>query len=570
MLTELSIDHFAIIDHLALRFAPGFTVLTGETGAGKSIIIDALHAVLGARVGADVVQEGTRLASIEAIFDVPLPPEPLLALFSEYGIEEDEPLILRREISVSGRSTARLNGRAVPLSVLAAIGAYLVDIHGQTEHLSVLRRDRQLDVLDHFGGTMQLRAEFAAALRRYTDAQRTLEDLRTGQREIEQRLDLLRFQTGEIEAAALRPEEEADLDAERHLLSNAERLTALAAGAYHELAGDTGSVVERAGLASTTVTDLAQIDSALRDIAERLQSAAYEIEDIAQEVRRYRDAVEFDPQRLDAIEERIDLLTRLKRKYGPTIADVIAFGARARAELNDVEHYDDRIRDLTEEVEERAGEVGQLALRLSARRATAAENLTKLMAEALQGLALKGTAFRADVSHRTDAAGLRLPGLDERVVPNLTGIDSVTFLVSFNPGEPLRPLERVASGGESSRFLLALKSVLAGADGIPTLIFDEVDTGVGGRGGIVVGERLRLLSTSHQVISITHLPQVAALADAHLTVTKHVVHDRTVVQVHELDSPERVTELAEMMSGTGSDTARRTAAELLDAAQRMP
>lgn len=569
MLAELSIDNFAIIDHLLLRFYPGFTVLTGETGAGKSIIIDALQAALGARTASDVVRGDARFAAVEAVFEVPPvgSDSALDALLEEYGIEDEGCLILRREISSSGRSTARINGRAVPLSALGALGSLLVDIHGQSDHLSILRRDRQLDVLDRYGGLLALRQRAAETVQEYGRLRRELDTLAGGQREAEQRLDLLRFQVDEIEAARLRPDEEDELHAEKNLLVNAERLTHLSTETYEALQGDAGAA-DAVRRAATSMRELAGIDRSLTPLAERLETAQYELEDLAQEARQYRDGVEYDPKRLDEIEDRLDVVNRLRRKYGETISEVLAFGERVRAEMEDIENFDERLADLAAKVEEVEAQAGTLVEELSQARQKTAGGLGEAMREALQGLGLKDTSFETEVTQSESQDGIPVPESGNRYAYSLSGIDTVGFLVSFNPGEPLRPLERVASGGETSRFLLALKSVLAEADRTPTLIFDEVDVGVGGRRGMDVGERMRNLSRSHQVISVTHLPQIAALADQHLTTVKSVAGGRTSVEVRTLETPERIVEIAEMMSGTGTEAARRNAQELLEAAQR--
>jgi DNA repair protein RecN (Recombination protein N) len=566
MLSELSIENVAIIPRLHLRFAPGLTVLTGETGAGKSIIIDALQAALGARVPPDVVRAGARLAAIEAVFD---PPQltALTAILEESGIETDDCLILRREINAGGRGTARVNGRAVPLAVLQAVGSLLVDIHGQSDHLAILRRDRQLDALDRFGDLLDLRGAVGDAVRAYNEARRRHAELVAGRREAEQRLDLLRFQVNEIESAALAPGEDELLAADRTRLANAERLAQLAGEAYAQLQGEQISALDRIGDALSSTRELRTIDPGLESVDERLQAAQYEIDDIAQELRRYRDGVEFDPARLNAIEERRDLIARLRRKYGATIEEILAFGEQARASLADVENLDERIAEAEFRLADAAARAGELAGDLTAARRTAAERLTAAMRDALQGLGLRSTTFTVELSRREDANGLQIPGHEKRFASGPTGIDAAAFYVSFNPGEPPRPLEKVASGGETSRFLLALKSVLAGADDTPTLIFDEVDVGVGARSGAVVGERLRQLAQSHQVISISHLPQIAALADQHLTVAKTVDDGRTSVAVVSLEGADRVAEIAEMMSGTSSEAARRNAEELLAAAQ---
>lgn len=566
MLSQLKVDDFAIIDHLLMRFEPGFTVLTGETGAGKSIIIDALQAALGARIGAGSVRSGAGFSSVEAVFDLPerADESDLAVRLDEYDIEYEPQLILRREVTSSGRSTSRINGRAVPLSVLAAVGGELVDIHGQSDHLSVLRRDRQLHALDLYGDLLDQRTGVGQAVREYAQARADLDALVVGRREAERRLDLLRFQVNEIESADLQPDEELLLTAERSRLANAERLQVLARTAHDALSDQT---LEALAASLAAVNELGSIDPALTALQERLQSASYELDDLAQEIRRYGDNVESDPERLTAIEERLDLITRLKRKYGATLEDVIQFGAEVRTEMEEVENLDERIADAEVRVAESERRAGTLAEALSNSRCAAAERFTTAMATALQGLGLKNTGFEAEVGQATSEGGLLLPARGERLAYGITGVDTVVFLVSFNPGEPLRPLDKVASGGETSRFLLALKSVLADADRTPTLIFDEVDVGIGGRHGTVVGERLRTLALGHQVLSITHLPQVAAQGDQHLSVSKIVREGRTTVQVRSLDAANRVVEIAEMMSGTGTETARRNAAELLAAAR---
>jgi DNA repair protein RecN (Recombination protein N) len=567
MLSELSIENFAIIDRLVLPFEAGFSVLTGETGAGKSIIIDALQAALGARIPGDVVRGDARSATVEAVFQWPqAEADGLMTLLDQYGIEPDECIILRRDVGATGRSTGRLNGRAVPVSVLSAAGSLLVDIHGQSDHLSILRRDRQLEVLDRYGSLMPLRSDVAEAIKRFGRARRALDELTTGRREAEQRLDLLRFQVQEIESAQLRDSEEEELEAERHLLSNAERLTHLSANGYEALQGDSASVLEGLAQSTRSVQELASIDPNLSQLSERLQAAQYELEDIAQDLRRYRDAVDYDPKRLNSIEERLELLARLKRKYGASVSEILDFGARARREMEDVEQFDSRFECLTAEAAEAERSAGELAQALSNRRTATAKRLAGEVRDALQDLGLKGSEFEVDVSRAISPDGLQLPGQDSRVVYTQTGVDSVTFMVSFNPGEPIRPLDRVASGGETSRFLLALKSVLAEADHTPTLIFDEVDVGIGGRSAIHVGERMRQLAQAHQVISITHLPQIAALADQHVTVAKKTVSGRVTVGVRTVEGADRISEIAEMMSGTGTEAARRNAEELLQAA----
>lgn len=567
MLSELSIEDFAIIDRLRVRFETGFTVLTGETGAGKSIIIDALQAALGARVSSDVVRSDARMAVVEAVFDAAeLEDGELRTLLAENGIEEDDTLILRREISASGRGTARVNGRAVPLSLMAAAGARLVDIHGQSDHLSVLRRDTQRQLLDEYGGLIGLSEQVSVAAVDFRRMLVELEEMRAGQRAAEQQLDLLRFQSAEIVAAGLREGEEEELAAERNRLANAARLGELAESAYESLGGEAGAS-EALGHGCRALADLVDIDDRVVGLAEQLQAASYEVDDVAESIRRYRDEVEFDPQRLTDVEERLDLLMRLKRKYGATVEEVIAFGDEVKRGIEDIENWDERVAALKVRLDQAGARAGRLVWELSLGRRAAAERLGDAMSAALQGLGLGRAEFTVSVGQEESEDGLEVQTEGRRFAYGPSGIDEVRFLVSFNPGEPLRPLERVASGGETARFLLALKSVLAGADRTPTLVFDEVDVGVGGRHGMVVAERLRTLARSHQVLAITHLPQVAALAEHHLTVGKAVEAGRTTVAAQELATSERVQEIAHMMAGTASETARRSAEELLEAAR---
>jgi DNA repair protein RecN (Recombination protein N) len=568
MLVELSIENFAIVDRLLVRFEPGFTVITGETGAGKSIIVDALQAALGGRVRGDLVRTGAPSATVEAVFELSDDRgEPdLHSVLQEYGFSVDEPLILRREISASGRASARVNGRVMPVSGMAALGQFLVDIHGQSDHLSLLRPDRQLDLLDRYGRLVTRRSDVSAAITEYERAKSRLASLESSRRELEQRLDLLRFQAGEIDAARLQPSEDEALRQERSLLVNAERLALLAAQAHDSLDGEQASAGNALATALQQVRELATIDPASDAMSARLESACIELQDVAQELRQYLETVERDPSRLAEIDERLDLIHRLQRKYGPTVDDVLAFGARVNTELQEIESFDDRVdeaRLLAAHAEDRAG---SLASDLSEGRGEAAGRLSTSMHEALRGLGLMRTEFRAVTSQTEDEHGLQVPGKSQRFKAWRSGIDTVSFLVSFNPGEDLRPIERVASGGETSRFLLALKSVLADADPIPTLVFDEADVGVGGRHGTVVGERLRELSIHRQVLSITHLAQVAALADHHLTVQKEVVGDRSTALVSPVEDHDRVREIAEMISGTETDVALQNARELLERA----
>ncbi|MGH2448347.1 MAG: DNA repair protein RecN [Chloroflexota bacterium] len=564
MLTELTIDNFAIIGHLQVRVEEGFTVVTGETGAGKSILVDALQAVLGGRTSSDAIRAGASNGAIEAIFELP-DGFPERELLSQQGIEHDGTLILRRDFGASGRSTARINGRAIPLATLASLGAGLVDIHGQSNHLSMLKRDAQLDALDRYGDLLESRERTANALRAFSRGRDELRRLREGRREAEQRLDLLRFQHAEIQGAALSAAEDEELLAERSLLLSVEKRSLLATQAIDELGREVGGAVEAVYRAATAAAELAAIDPDQSQLAERVEGAHLELEDMLQDLRRYQDTIQIDPGRLEAVEERLDHIARLKRKYGATLSEVIDFGEEVARELEVLGNPEERLDVLAGEVERQAQEAGQLLAQLSAARRDAARQMEMAMGHALQGLGLRHTAFEIDIQQMDAEHGIELPD-GRRVAFTNSGADHVTFLVSFNPGEPPRPLDKVASGGETSRFMLALRSVLARVDRVPTLIFDEVDVGVGGRDGGVVGERLRGLSADHQVISISHLAQVAVQAGHHLHVSKEIIEERTDVQARYLDERERISEMAKMMSGTETEAARRIARELYETA----
>ncbi|GAC1430344.1 MAG: DNA repair protein RecN [Chloroflexota bacterium] len=589
MIEELTIRDFAIIDRLTIHFGSGFNVLTGETGAGKSIIIDAVGALLGGRVGSDVVRTGAPAARVEGIFT--LDPEQMAndafaAVLQEYGLREgegaDEALILTREINASGRTTARVNGRAVPVTVLAQIGSALVDIHGQSEHLSLLRTAQHLEMLDRFSGTLPLREQVAALVTDLKSVLGDVERLQQSRRDAERRLDLLNFQVDEISSASLVSGEEDDLAAERQVLGNAGKLADLAAAARDILAEATDrgerSVLDSLGTATRTLSELARLDPAQQALVEAINEAYFAIEELGRNLTCYAANIEADPARLAEIEDRLDQIHKLQRKYGSTVAEVIAFGEEAARERDELIHAEDRLAALQDEAAALRARIGTLAGELSARRFAGAGRLVAGLEKQLADLNMGRARFAVAITHVADPEGVPATATattgeaeegtwayDER------GIDRVEFLISPNPGEDLKPLARIASGGEMARLMLALKTMLSTVDRTGTLIFDEVDTGVGGRGGGVVGEKLRYLAEDHQVLCITHLPQVAALGNDHFRIVKEVVDRRTRTDVHLLSEDERVEELAQMLGGLPPTPAARQAAhELLarGAAQR--
>jgi DNA repair protein RecN (Recombination protein N) len=572
MLLELEIRDFAIIDRLSLTLRPGLNVLTGETGAGKSIIIDALGAVLGDRTGADVVRTGASRSTVDATFDISQMSRrsELAAAMDELGIEAEEgTLILSREIAAAGRNNARVNGRAVTAGALQRLGRLLVDIHGQSEHLSLLRPEQHLLLVDQYAGTTKAREEFSGLVTRIRALRTQIELIERGSRDRAQRVDLLEFQVGEIYAAELRIGEEEELINERRVLSSAERLATEASEAFVLLnGGDVEEILpalQAAKKASHLIEGLATIDESLESLSARLNEQVFLLEDLAAEIRIYRDEIEADPLRLELVEERLDLLQKLKRKYGETIADVIAYGAHAQQELESLtggEGSVDAIRSRLDALEEVAGSAAQ---RLSKSRADASVRMAKDIERAIAELDMGHAKMEVRVSQRDDPDGLRLTPNRAPVAFDSTGADHVEFLLAPNLGEQLKPLARVASGGEMARLMLAIKSTLSDADSTPTLVFDEVDTGVGGRSGKIVGEKLWDLTHAHQVLVITHLSQIAAYGDAHYQITKRDKAGLTVSSVHEISGPERIEELAEMLSGKPpTPTSRRNAEELLE------
>lgn len=578
MLTELAIQNFAIIESAHIEFGPRLNALTGETGAGKSILIDALGAVLGDRVSAEMVRTGARTATIDAHFSILGEGEhpDLARILDELEIEpEGNELILSREIQSGGRSVARINGRPTTASILTQVGSALVDVHGQSDHLSLLRASAQLELLDSYAHATGLREEFAAKYRELRNVRTALADARSGARDRMQRLDLLRYQMEEIERAGLRVGEEEELGAERTRLANADRLTRDAAAAYSVLSGDeeeSPAAMAALRLAAQLMDDMAAVDPDVASLRERLNDLLFSLEDFAVEMRNYRDSVEADPARLEAVEERLDLLRQLKRKYGTDIEEILAHGRAAEREIASLTAADIDPEALAERERVLSQEAGALAGELSQTRKSAALTLANDVERAIAELNMGAAEFAVDLQRTEDQAGIpiALDGAQPRhFAADATGVDKVSFLIAPNAGEGLKPLSRIASGGETARLMLALKSILSDVDETPTLVFDEIDVGVGGRSGQVVGEKLWRLASAHQVIVITHLPQIAAYADSHFRIAKCERGQRVVSTVEPLDSAGREEEVAAMLDGFPvTASARRGATELLRRAAR--
>lgn len=576
MLAQLTIRDFAIIDRLTIEWSRGLNVVTGETGAGKSIIIDAVGALLGGRVSPDFVRSGASRATVEGVFDLSTAEDlaELRAVLDEHGLELDEGgLILTRDIAAAGgRGVARVNGRAVPTAVLQQVGEHLIDIHGQSEHLSLLRPREHLDLLDRYAGLGPERARLAGLVASLRAVEREQQRVRDEARQAQREQALLRHEVQEIDAAALTSGEDEELAASRERLRNVERLRAAVQTAYAALAGDDEhpGALDLVGQAALACGQVGAVDRALAREADALDAAAAQLDDSARALRRYLDTIEDDPTQLEAVEERLLAIADLKRKYGDTIAEILAYAERARGRLEAVERKDQILAELEARHKALRREAGALAGTLSERRAAAALTLQAVVEAELADLNMRGTRFVARIERQDDPAGLpvTLDGRERMLAFDASGVDRVEFLIAPNPGEEPKGLGRIASGGELARVALALKTALSRVDRRATLIFDEIDTGVGGRSAPVVGEKLWGLTTEHQVLCVTHMPQVAAYADAHLVVAKGADEASSRVTVRVLDPAERVEELAQMLGGPlGGQGARRNARELLEGAR---
>jgi len=560
MLVELHVTNFALIDRLDLTFGAGLNILTGETGAGKSIIIDALGLALGGRAGADLVRTGSSKATVEAIFDLTHAPEEVRRRLADAGLDgedEEEMLLVTRELArAGGKSQCRINGRLMPVAVLKEIAEGLVDVHGQHEHQSLLAADRHIDILDNWGGkdALALRQSVAARFGEASALKREREKLQTDARERARMLDLYRFQQEELASASLQPGEEDELNANRSRLANSEKLSAAAADAYATLSGaERGAgALDALNAALAAVEHVAALDENLSPLAETLQSAVSYAEDAARELRVYQESVEFNPERLEEIEARLDLIRTLKRKYGETLEEIIAYGAELAGKLDALENSEAREEELTAAIVEAEGELNAAAARLTKARRKASENFAAGIARELADLGMAATQFEVSIEVQPVTS---------------KGADKVEFLLSPNPGEPLRPLAKIASGGEMSRIMLAMKSVLARTGAIPTMIFDEIDVGVGGRTAQTIGDKLEALAREAQIMCITHLPQIASRAGAHFFIEKQVHEGRTTVSVAPLDAEGRIEEIARMLGGSRrSEAVVQHAREMLSVA----
>ena len=558
MLKEIRIRNFAIIESLDLELTPGFNVFTGETGAGKSIILDALSIVLGEKGDNSFVREGTKRASIEAVFDYGTRSEEILEILEREDLLPDdgiEELSLNREIRLEGRSTARINGHSVSLSLLQEIGSLLVDIHGQSEHLSLLRPGSHIRLVDQFAGNGELLKEYRSRYRKYTSVLRQLKELHEGEAEALRQQDMLTYQLGEISAAELSEEEEENLNRERDRMANSERIAKLLQKALLSLSGrseERPGIIDQLDTLDNALDDLTAYDDTLQPLYDAAVTAADQLNEILDKLQRYKSTLGFSTRRRNQIEERLSLYFSLKRKYGGSVPAVLEFAENAKKKLALISGAGEQISELEAEKDTLLRELSELAVRLSERRAGAAVRISAGVEKELDELRMQSARFEVQMEKVPSENGLD-DGSGRKLNFTDTGFDRIEFLIAPNPGEGLKPLAKVASGGETSRLMLALKNTLAQADTIPTMVFDEIDQGIGGRIGALVGEKLWQLACYHQVICITHLPQLAALYDSHFHVRKQISEDRTRTIVDRLGAEDSLHELASLMGADNEE-----------------
>jgi len=562
VLKELRITNFAIIDELHVHFSQGLHVFTGETGAGKSIIIEALSLALGGRASAEMIRSGEDTATIEAAFDL-AGHGGVIELARAHGIDIDgEELLIKRAISAS-RNRVYVNGTLSTVSVLALLGAKLVEIHGQYEQQTLLHPEHQLNIFDSYAGVLELRHTLERQFYYLQGLRKRLTELTAQADERVRRQQLLQFQLQEIDQAQLRSGEEEELKGERHVLMHTEKLLQITQGSSELLYAGEDTVVERLGRVLASLDEASVIDPVLKPITEDLRAALYQMEEAGRTLGDYASRVEFDPVRLAEIEDRLAELSTLKRKYGATVDDILTYREDLGKELASLQHQADNIDTLHAEIGATERQVREQALDLSQRRLAVGETLAQAVERELQALSMSAARFVITFRRTPDPAGfITVDGAPVQLTP--VGIESVEFLFNSNPGEEPRPLAKIASGGEVSRVMLALKSILATVEQVPTLVFDEVDSGIGGGVAEVVGRKLKALTNTSQVFCITHLPQVASRGDIHFLIEKQVVVGRTVTTVRPLTQRERVDEIARMSGGLViTDTTRKLAAELL-------
>ncbi|WP_175639749.1 DNA repair protein RecN [Metabacillus schmidteae] len=558
MLAELSIKNFAIIESLTVSFEKGLTVLTGETGAGKSIIIDAIHLLAGARGSSEFVRYGEKRAELEALFLLDEEQHPVYERCVEFGIDvSDGMIILRRDMSSSGKSICRINGKLVTIAVLREIGQLLVDIHGQHDNQELMNEENHLSLLDQYGGK-EVKTALVAYLelyQRYDGLNRKIKQLSENEQEMAHRLDLLQFQLEEIEKADLQPNEDELLMEEKHQISNYEKVYDSLNNSYNSLHGEQRGL-DWVGLAMSHLENIGSINTKLKELSETISNAYYMLEDLSYEVRNELDSLEFDPERLNFVESRLNEINHLKRKYGQSVEEILTYSAKIEEEIDTIQNKDSHLSKLQKELESILADLSVEAKNISTIRKKYAKVLIDEIHQELKELYMEKTSFDVNINEK------RSPSHEVKYTSN--GVDEIEFYISTNPGEPLKPLNKTASGGELSRIMLAMKSIFSQHQGITSIIFDEVDTGVSGRVAQAIAEKIYRVSNGSQVLCITHLPQVAAMADTHLYIAKETKAGRTKTSVKPLNDEEKIKEIGRMIAGVEvTELSKEHAKELL-------
>ncbi len=550
MLREMKIKNFAIVDSLSVEFQPGLNILSGETGAGKSVVIGALGLLLGARAQSDQIRSGAKAAEVQAFFDIEDAP-----VLDKLGIDGSEGVIIRRIISGNGKGRAYINDTLTNVKSLEEFGRYLVDIHGQHDHQRLTSTEKQLEFIDSFGKLDDLTDDYRKTYHEFNAVGEELRRLKEQAKETAHRIDLLRFQVKEIEEAHLTRGEIADLEEQRKILFNSTKLRELCEEAYSLLYEGERSVVDGINTIITHLRTISGYDTSSEEPLDLLNSASPLVSDAAATIRDMREKYDADPERLEAVEKRLDTLRSLQKKYGETEEEMLAYLNKAKTDLENLEHSDERIEVLSSRIDELKRDLKNKAKKISNKRKTAAEKVQKLVSERLGELAFRKATFEVDVDQRKDENG--------EIIFGPSGSDAVEFLFSANASEPPKPLKKVASGGELSRVMLAIKSVFAAIDDTPIMVFDEIDAGIGGKTAMSVGDALKALSLRHQVLCITHLAQIASKADMHMSIEKNQKEKKVDIDVKLLEGENRVKEIARMLSGKVTPTSLKHSEELL-------
>jgi DNA repair protein RecN (Recombination protein N) len=568
MLLELKIKNFVIIEDLAISFGRGLNILTGETGSGKTILIDALSGVLGEKMTTDMIRTGFEKATLEATFDISSAPQ-VRRILDESGIDcDDDALVLRRELYSSGKGRSFANAVQIPASKLKEISEYLIDIHGQNEHQNIVKVSRHRELLDSFGGLESEVAAVRAIHEKLQDLKDRLNSFEIDEREKARRIEFNSFAIREIDAAGLKTGEDEELKSESVLLNNSEKLFKEINNASRLMGGD-GGILQKLKMAEQGLSKISEYDPEIAGILDTIKQALYSLEDASAYLRDYESNIDFSPERINQVEERLALISSLRKKYGDTIQDILNYADRARKELEFINSGEEEMERLKAQYRQAVKEAKELALRLSDRRKEVARRLESRIVKELADLGMSGTQFRVSIQREVNPQG-EIEADNKRYVLYPHGLDRIEFLLSANVGEDLRQLRKVASGGEMSRIMLAIKNVILSADIVESLVFDEVDAGIGGKIAEIVGRKLKSLAGNRQVLVVTHLPQIAAMSDSHYSVLKGKTGERITTLVKQLNPKEKVKEIARMLAGeTVTDLSIKHAEEMVRNAEKI-